>query len=127
MNLRTNLKSWQEEAVEKLSKLKVGALYMDMGTGKTRTALELIDKREKEGKINKVVWLCPCSVVKTLENELTKHCRNWRYLIEICGIEILSSSIRANIKLCKITSSMTYLIADEKIQAHFKRHPSVQK
>jgi type I site-specific restriction endonuclease len=33
--------SHQEKAVDKLSGLKVAALYMDTGTGKTRTALEL--------------------------------------------------------------------------------------
>ena len=45
MILKTKLKEHQIKAFEKLSKIKIGALYMDQGTGKTRTALELIKNR----------------------------------------------------------------------------------
>lgn len=37
--LTTTAYAHQRAAIEKLSQLKVGALFMDMGTGKTRTAL----------------------------------------------------------------------------------------
>lgn len=32
----------QTSAIKKLSKLRAGALFMEMGTGKTRTTIELI-------------------------------------------------------------------------------------
>ena len=35
--LTTTAYAHQRAAIEKLSQLKVGALFMDMGTGKTRT------------------------------------------------------------------------------------------
>ena len=38
--LTTTAYAHQRAAIEKLSQLKVGALFMDMGTGKPRTALE---------------------------------------------------------------------------------------
>lgn len=38
----------QEKAFEKLSKLKVGALFMEMGTGKTKVALDLIASKKRE-------------------------------------------------------------------------------
>ena len=39
---KTDLLPYQEQAVEKLKGLKVGALYMEQGTGKIRTALEIV-------------------------------------------------------------------------------------
>ena len=45
--LTTEPYAHQRAAVEKLSRLNVGALFMDMGTGKTRTAIELVWLRRK--------------------------------------------------------------------------------
>ena len=90
--LTTEMYPYQKEAVEKLLPLRIGALYMEMGTGKTRTALEIIQKRLERGKISKVLWLCPCSVMKNLEADLDKHATDWRDLITISGIESLSNS-----------------------------------
>lgn len=55
MEFITGLFPYQEEAVEKLSHVKVGALYMEMGTGKTRTALELIKRRLDAGKVEQAL------------------------------------------------------------------------
>lgn len=38
----------QEEAFKKLSRLKVGALFMEMGTGKTKVALDLISSKQNK-------------------------------------------------------------------------------
>ena len=62
MEFLTDLLPHQVSAVDKLKKLKVGALFMEQGTGKTRTALELVQIRLNKGKIDHVLWLCPCSV-----------------------------------------------------------------
>lgn len=86
-----------------------------MGTGKTRTALELVKIRLDKGKINHVIWLCPCSVKENLKRDIIKHTGEPQEdLITICGIETLSSSIKANIELLKLVEHHNcYLIVDE--------------
>ena len=54
MHLITDLFPWQSAAVDKLIRIRVGALYMEMGTGKTRTALEIIQRRVNAGKLEHV-------------------------------------------------------------------------
>lgn len=113
MILKTDLLEHQKEAVDKLKKLKVGALYMEQGTGKTRTALELISLRYNAGKVNHILWLCPCSVKKTIEKEIIKHIGEIKN-ITICGIETLSSSIKTNRQLRELVNAKNvYLIVDE--------------
>lgn len=113
MTLKTKLQAHQIKAVEKLQGIKVGALYMEMGTGKTRTALELVKIRLDKEKINHVIWLCPCSVKTNLKKDLEKHSDNFNNLT-ITGIETLSSSIKANIKLLELTEKYNcFLIVDE--------------
>ena len=69
--LTTTAYAHQRAAIEKLSQLKVGALFMDMGTGKTRTALELIWLRRK--RIVKCVWCCPVSLMEETRREILRH------------------------------------------------------
>jgi SNF2 family DNA or RNA helicase len=114
MTLKTALYDYQQQAAEKLLGLRIGALYMEMGTGKTRAALELVCHRLNSGKINHVIWLCPCSVKNNLQIDLDKHCDNWQPDITICGIETLSSSDRENKRLMQITADkQCMLIVDE--------------
>jgi SNF2 family DNA or RNA helicase len=113
MTLKTRLQQHQIKAIEKLSKIKIGALYMEMGTGKTRTALELISQRLTQGKVNHILWLCPCSVKRTIEKELEKHV-DGNIPINIAGIESLSSRDRLYLKLLNIAQKKdVYLIIDE--------------
>lgn len=88
---------------------------MEMGTGKTRTALELINIRLNKARINHVIWLCPCSVKENLRRDIIKHTGyEQSELITICGIETLSSSIKANVQLLKLVETCNcYLIVDE--------------
>jgi SNF2 family DNA or RNA helicase len=113
MVLMTSLLLHQISAVEKLRNLKVGALYMEMGTGKTRVALELIAQRLDAGKVDHVLWLCPCSVKENLRRDILKHADSLQN-ITICGIETLSSSIRENVRLLKLVQSQrVFLVVDE--------------
>ena len=89
----TKLYQHQQKAVEKLMHLKVGALYMEQGTGKTRTTLELIERRLKSGKIDCALWLCPCSTKKSLREDIEYHTGKGSTMsrnIVIRGIESLS-------------------------------------
>ena len=86
---------------------------MEMGTGKTRVALELIKIRLDAGKVDHILWLCPCSVKESLRRDLLKHCEDISN-ITICGIETLSSSIKANVELMDmVQNNNVYLIVDE--------------
>src|SRR5690606_2158590 len=67
----TELHPYQQEAVAKLLPSRVGALFMDMGTGKTRTAIEFV--RIRQNKIDRVVWFCPVSLKETIRAEIIKH------------------------------------------------------
>lgn len=114
LEINTSLKGWQQAAVAKLLPLRVGALYMDMGTGKTRTALELIKYRLDSGKIDAILWLCPYSIQKNLIQDFEKHCTGWEDIIRICGIETLSSSVKTNAELLQyIEKHRTFLVVDE--------------
>lgn len=115
MELITNLYEHQKRATEKLRHIKVGALYLECGTGKTRTALELIKIRLDMKKVDHILWLCPCSVKENLKRDIIKHTGNdQKDLITICGIETLSSSTKTNLKLLDMVhDSKTYLIVDE--------------
>ena len=53
----------QKNAVEKLSKLKAGALFMKMGTGKTKVACDLI--RLKLKCIDVIIWIAPASLISS--------------------------------------------------------------
>ena len=113
MKIKTSLLPYQEEGVKKLLPLRVGALYMEMGTGKTRTALEIIAKRLEKKKIDKVLWLCPCSVKANIKADLEKHSEGWEQVIRIAGIESLSQSDRLYLKLMKYVNPKTMVIVDE--------------
>ena len=79
----------QAAAVEKLARLKVGALFMACGTGKTQTAVELVNSVPD---IDCLYWLCPCQVKENLVAELEK-C-GCKYTPHIVGIESIGCSDR---------------------------------
>lgn len=111
----------QKKAYDKLKKLKVGALYMDMGTGKTRTAIEIIKDKINAGKVEKVIWFCPCSAKENIRRELLKQLEEGFEHFIIVGIESVSSSVRLNSILYKFVEKYECLmIVDEssKIKNH---------
>lgn len=116
MILKTKLYEYQSKAVDKLLKLKVGALYMEQGTGKTRTALEIIKNKTDKGKVEVVLWLCPCSVKNNLKEDVIKHTgqKPSENNIIIRGIESLSSYDRLYLQLLELVKNYkVYLIVDE--------------
>lgn len=116
MILKTNLFPHQMAAVDKLLKIRIGALYMEMGTGKTRTALEFIQRRLVAGKIKHVLWLCPCSVKANLRDDIAKHAEGAFVHIAIFGIESLSGSRRIyNLLMRYVSIAPTMLIIDESL------------
>lgn len=130
MKLKTEMLDYQHDAYNKLRPIKIGALYMEMGTGKTRVALELIKNRLDRGKIDNVLWLCPCSVKNDLRPNISDHADD-SSLIQIHGIESLSQSNRLYFKLLTMVSNTkTFLIVDESnlVKNHFaKRTDRIQE
>lgn len=117
MKIKNELLSHQKAAVDKLIKLKVGALFMEQGTGKTITTLEIARQRIAKGKIDKVIWLCPCSAKKNIKKEIMKHCSSdmLSYFV-ICGIETLSTSVRANSYILSLVAeNLCFLVVDESL------------
>lgn len=103
----------QELAFEKLSKLKVGALFMEMGTGKTKVALDLMySKREKADFF---LWICPFSIRDEIERERLK----WHpdLTLSIVGCESIGSSSRVYMELLeKVSSHKSFIVVDESLK-----------
>lgn len=113
MKIKTDLYDYQQKAVDKLLKIKIGALYMEMGTGKTRTALEFAIRRLQKGRIDHVIWLCPFAIKESIKRNLLEHIDDISFTT-IAGIESLSSSIKENVKLLRLVKSKRcFLIVDE--------------
>ena len=112
---KTSLYPWQQQAIDKLSKLKVAALYMEQGTGKTRTALELVLMRLNVGKVEQVLWLCPCSVKSNLNEDIKKHLGFLPSNFYIVGLESISGSDRLYLELDEYVKKKTFLVVDESI------------
>lgn len=97
-------------AYEKFKKLKVGALFMEMGTGKTRIALELVNYN----KVDLLIYVTPFSTKNNIEEEIMKWNVNCEYLI--IGYETISSSDVKYLELLKkLENKKVFIIVDESI------------
>ena len=100
----------QQQAFEKFKRLKVGALFMKQGTGKTRVAIELIKTTDSD----LVLFFCPFSTKENLKAEIDKWKLDREYLI--IGYETISSSDKIYIDLLKkINNRNIFVVADESI------------
>ena len=103
----------EELAFQKLSKLKVGALFMEMGTGKTKIALDLI--ASKQNKVDYILWICPFSI----KNEIEEERKKWHpeLTIEIVGCESISMSDYIAMDLFKkVRSHNSFIVVDESLK-----------
>lgn len=113
--MNTNI---QNNAIEKLSTLKVGALFMDMGTGKTKVALDLIASKIKD--TDYVLWLCPFSLKNEIESERIK----WHpeLHLDVIGVESIGASDRIYLEtLEKVKQGRTFIVVDESLKIKNKR------
>ncbi len=138
MNSKTNLFSYQQSGVDKLLPSRVSALFMEMGTGKTRTAIEFA--RLRLGRYDRVIWFCPVSLKQTIETEIFKHTdltprQVYRFddstttaridrdaLFCIVGTESMSSSNRVALTVNDLITDRTMVIVDE--SDYIKGHDS---
>lgn len=86
---------------------------MQMGTGKTKVALDLV----KYNNVNLLIYVCPFSTKENIEKEFEKWSINCEYLI--VGYESLQSSDKTYLntlnKLQQNEKSKNFIIADESI------------
>ncbi len=137
MNLKTELLPHQIQAVQKVLPTRISALFMAMGTGKSRTAIELVYRRL--GKFDHVVYFCPVSLKETVRREILKHTdctdihvfndrtndRNVpKALWYIVGIESMSSSSRVTLAVNYLITPRTFVILDE--SSYIKGHRSMR-
>lgn len=105
----------QQESLDRFKKLKVGALFMKMGTGKTRVAIELI----KYNNPDYVLYLCPLNTIENVKREF----EHWGYSgeVDFFGYETIASSDRRYVELytkCenyKNDGKKMFIIADESL------------
>ncbi len=135
----TRLLPHQAEAVTKLLPSRVGGLFMEMGTGKSRTAIELARLRQR--KIDRVIWYCPVSLKTTVAHEIGKHtdCGDGQIHVfddktredtvppdrfwYVVGIESMSLGARALYAVLQLIDERTLVIVDEStyIKGHWSK------
>lgn len=134
----TDLLPHQEAAVAKLLPSRVGALFMDMGTGKSRTLIELAKIRTE--KYDRLIWFAPVSLKDTVRHELLKHTTLTErdlYVFNyattertlptdrrayILGIESMSASGRVVLTYNSIVTDRSFVAVDE--SSYIKGHRS---
>ncbi|MDR2551427.1 MAG: DEAD/DEAH box helicase [Desulfobulbus sp.] len=131
----TDLLPHQQAAVDKLLALRVGALFMDMGTGKSRTAIELAARRSE--RITRVIWFTLVSLKETVRHEILKHTNSGQgeiYLFDshttdanlpeaswyVIGLESLGGSSRIMLAANRAITEDSLVIVDE--SSYIKGH-----
>lgn len=100
----------QLEAFEKFRQLKIGALFMQMGTGKTRIAIELVNYNNPD----LLIYITPFATKNNIQTEFDKWQVHCQYLI--VGYETIQSSDREFMSLLNLMQNKKcFIIADESI------------
>lgn len=131
----TELYTHQRAAVEKMIGTRVGALFMEMGTGKSRVVIELARLRRR--RISHVMWFAPVSLKLTVADEIRKHEADASiYVFDdetrpgnipdafwyVVGIESMSSSSRVFLTANALITPSTFVVVDE--SSYIKNHAS---
>ncbi|MDY3362633.1 DEAD/DEAH box helicase [Riemerella anatipestifer] len=110
------LTSTQKLAIKKLERLKVGALFMKMGTGKTLTACHLIYDRWKKNKCNFILWIAPNNTLKGSKKMIQDFSKELYENIHFENIEAISLSDSRYLKLLKIIEGkQLFIVIDESL------------
>lgn len=83
----------QVRAIEKLKKVRVGALYMERQEGKLRTVLELVRYRLDKDRIGGAIWLCAGRKAALIQDGIHRHAPLLEKRIQVYGMESLSHSL----------------------------------
>ena len=111
-----SLDSDQKRAVEKLSRLKAGALFMKMGSGKTKVACDLV--RRKLDCVDAVIWIAPASLAHSEKyiSEVKRWSRGFFKKISFFTIEGISMSDSKYMEMRKLAETRrNFCVVDESI------------
>lgn len=106
----------QLKAFHKFSRLKCGALFMSMGTGKTKVALDLAFFKFMEDKVDLILYIAPASVIRTgnIENERKKWTPDLPITYATC--EGFGASDRIYLEVLEqVKNHKTFCICDESL------------
>jgi SNF2 family DNA or RNA helicase len=104
----------QTKAISKLQQVKVGALFMEPGAGKTLPAFRLA---KSVPELDYVLWLTPFQTKANLLSEIVKY-GGFDCALQIEGIESLSNSDRLYLELINKLNNATQpmVIVDESLK-----------
>ncbi len=112
----------QQKALAHRSEWKVGALFMKMGTGKTRVTVELVNQ---VADLDLVVYVAPLRIIQPKEPNIPKisdEVQKWGGFnakeVVYIGVETIGQSDRQFLQLYKkiATTWKTFLVVDESIK-----------
>lgn len=112
-----NLDAKQQQALDKLSKLRAGALFMKMGTGKTKVACDLI--RLKIEQLDAVIWIAPASLIRTQNylNEVKKWAQGFFDKVRFYTVESIGASDAKYLEMRTFAENTTnFCVVDESIK-----------
>lgn len=99
--------------IQHLLKWKVGAIFMDAGTGKTRVAMEIINS----SPCDSIIWIAPLRTIRNLNTEIDK----WGGLrgdVHYFGVESIGLSDRIYMQVHNLISESkrTFIVMDESLK-----------
>lgn len=108
-----NLLGHQTKGVNHLQEWKVGALFMEPGTGKTRVAMELVNSTD----CSDLFWIGPLRTLDAIRDEVGKW-GGWKIPSVYCGVESISASERIWLELLdKVKNSRKpFIVVDESLK-----------
>lgn len=138
MQTTTALMPHQVPAVAKMLPTRAGALFMDMGLGKSRVTMEIATIRQ--AKWDRLFWFCPVALKETIAQQWRLHTDMpdnaicvWgaqvssrrlptQARVHIIGIEAMSSSARTILTYKAMVTDRSFVIVDE--SSYIKGHAS---
>ncbi len=111
-----SLSTQQNKAVEKLSKLRAGALFMSLGTGKTKVAIDII--KLKLSKIDFVIWIAPASLIneQSYKEEISKWSKGSKIKYHYFSVESISQSDQKFLEMYGLAEkNKVFCVIDESI------------
>ena len=100
----------QIQAVDKLKRLRVGALYIERQEGKLRTVMELLRYRFKTGRIDGVIWICAKRKRDRIAEGVRRYLPDAVACVQIVGVEALSHSLTRFIELMELAGARPTMI-----------------
>ena len=103
----------QQEAIEHLNEWRVGALFMEPGTGKTRAAMTLVNSTP----CTDCFWIGPLRTYPTIQMEMARW-GGMKMPTSCWGVESLSNSDRIYMNLLNEVeqSRMPFIVVDESLK-----------